>query len=153
MPLSKPEARSPSQVIWSGVAVAILMVALGFALRVALDPYLGDHASFLVFIPGVVAAAAVGGVGPGALATRLGVLASFAVSGRHGPLAIGEYLAAALFLVAAGAVVMGGEWFQRARRQAEAITLHLREREAHLQSILDTVPDAMVVIDEVGNIL
>ncbi len=36
-----------------------------------------------------------------------------------------------------------------AEKRAEA---DLRAREAHLQSILDTVPEAMVVIDEVGSI-
>src|SRR5690606_37975781 len=40
--------------------------------------------------------------------------------------------------------------FQRARRRAALINRDLAQREAHLQSILDTVPEAMIVIDEAG---
>ena len=41
------------------------------------------------------------------------------------------------------AIAWFGEGLQRTRREAAA-------REAHLQSILDTVPEAMIVIDERG---
>jgi two-component system sensor kinase FixL len=44
----------------------------------------------------------------------------------------------------------GGEQWQRNRLRATASTRERLAREAHLQSILDTVPDAMVVIDERG---
>ena len=55
----------------------------------------------------------------------------------------------AVFLLVGAAVAIGGEWFQRARRDARRrSTCDLLRREAHLRSILDTVPDAMIVIDE-----
>lgn len=59
-------------------------------------------------------------------------------------------VAAALFLAcgAGGAVV--GERLRRTRSDAEARNRDLMAREAHLSSILNTVPDAMVVIDEKG---
>src|SRR5262249_18301310 len=38
------------------------------------------------------------------------------------------------------------------RREREAAIAGLQAREAHLQSILDAVPDAMIVIDEYGTI-
>jgi two-component system sensor kinase FixL len=44
----------------------------------------------------------------------------------------------------------GGDQLQRNRDRAAASTQETLAREAHLQSILDTVPDAMVVIDERG---
>jgi two-component system sensor kinase FixL len=47
-------------------------------------------------------------------------------------------------------VALGGEWFQRARAEAERVTAGLARREAHMRSLLDTVPDAIVVIDEAG---
>ena len=43
-----------------------------------------------------------------------------------------------------------GERLQRSRRRANCMTRDALAREAHLQSILDTVPDAMIVIDERG---
>ena len=44
----------------------------------------------------------------------------------------------------------GGEQLQRSRLRVTTSTQETVAREAHLQSILDTVPDAMVVIDEHG---
>jgi two-component system sensor kinase FixL len=43
-----------------------------------------------------------------------------------------------------------GEWLRAAWRQASHSDRDAAAREAHLQSILDTVPDAMIVIDERG---
>ncbi|MCE3288042.1 MAG: sensor histidine kinase, partial [Caulobacter sp.] len=55
-----------------------------------------------------------------------------------------------LFILAAASIVIGGEVFQRAQARAARINRDLAEREAHVQSILDTIPDAMVVIGEDG---
>src|SRR6185437_3224602 len=61
-----------------------------------------------------------------------------------------DLAAFAAFLAVGAAIATGGEWFQRARQQAQRVNRDLREREAHLQSILDTVPDGMIVIDQAG---
>ena len=45
---------------------------------------------------------------------------------------------------------IAGEALHRNHIRASAAAADLRAREAHLQSILDTVPDAMIVIDERG---
>ena len=47
-------------------------------------------------------------------------------------------------------ITAGGEAFQSMRSRAAVVNRDLRAREAHLQSILATVPDAMVVITERG---
>jgi two-component system sensor kinase FixL len=47
-------------------------------------------------------------------------------------------------------VSLVGEVLLRSRLRAAGVARDLRAREAHLQSILNTVPDAMVVIDEHG---
>ncbi len=44
-----------------------------------------------------------------------------------------------------------GERLKRSRLQSANRQRELQAREAHLQSILDTVPDAMIVIDEHGD--
>ena len=62
---------------------------------------------------------------------------------------VNHFLAAIAVLVLAAAAY--GIW--RLRRQSERTVgalAHLAQREEHLQSILDTIPDAMVVIDERG---
>jgi two-component system sensor kinase FixL len=57
---------------------------------------------------------------------------------------------ALLFLLLGPAIGLAGQRLNE-RSGAAAVALdHLAEREAHLRSILDTVPDAMIVIDAAG---
>lgn len=133
-----------------GLVVAVAGSALGLGLQMALTPLLGQRSVFLFFVPAVVVASAYAGLWPGVAATALGVAGGALAASRAGPLAMGDVISAALFGLVCGAIVTGGEWFQRARGAGEAANRDLVEREAHLQSILDTVPDAMIVIDEAG---
>src|SRR5262249_40436714 len=55
-------------------SVAVLSVAIAAALRLALDPILGEVAPFLLFYLPVILAAWFGGLGPGLLATTLSLL-------------------------------------------------------------------------------
>ncbi|HYD11466.1 MAG TPA: PAS domain S-box protein [Allosphingosinicella sp.] len=55
-----------------------------------------------------------------------------------------------LIFLAALAAAAGFWWFRRAGARAAAAHAELAEREAHLRSILETIPDAMIVIDEAG---
>src|SRR5262249_33951121 len=57
---------------------------------------------------------------------------------------------AAAFAVIGVGIAWFGESLRRAVSQAVERNQDLLSREAHLQSILDTVPDAMIVIDEHG---
>ena len=56
----------------------------------------------------------------------------------------------AAFAVIGVGVSWVGELLHRSRRRANFMTRDALAREAHLQSILDTVPEAMIVIDEHG---
>ena len=59
-------------------AVTILAVALAVAVRILLDPYLGDHVPFATFFVAVIVSGWVGGFRPALLATLLGfVCAAF----------------------------------------------------------------------------
>jgi two-component system sensor kinase FixL len=131
-------------------SIALLAVLAGAAVRVALAPYVGNEASFLFFVPAVVAASALSGISAGLIASLLGAGAGLAIDRIAGPITGGNLIAATAFLLVGLAITIGGESFQHARRQAEAINSDLAQREAHLRSILDTVPDAVVVIDEGG---
>lgn len=130
--------------------LAILTVALGMAASLAMEPLSGQRAAFLLFVPAVVVAAALRGLWPGIFAALLGAGAGLALDARIEGLSAGGAAAALIFLLVGAAVATGGEWLQRARGRAAAVNLDLMRREAHLRSILETVPDAMIVIDEAG---
>ena len=51
----------------------------------------------------------------------------------------------AAFLVIGVGISVFGERLRRVRQRAALTTEDLRAREAHLRSILDTIPDAMIV--------
>jgi two-component system sensor kinase FixL len=133
--------------LWAYVA-ALAGVAAATAACALLRPVLGDRSVLLAFVPPVLAAAALGGTGPGAAATALSIAAAFLVerswpAGPDGP-------GLALFALIGAGLALGGGSLAATRRRAETRAHALLEREAHLQSILDTIPDAMIVIDEKG---
>jgi two-component system sensor kinase FixL len=129
--------------------IAIGAVLLAFAARVLFEPILHKEAPYLFFVPAIVAAAGIGGLGPGILATVMSLALSFAVAGL--PATTPSDIVNASFFVMIGlGVAWGGEQLQRSRLRAAASQRSMLQREAHLQSILDTVPDAMIVIDERG---
>jgi len=133
--------RSP----WSRYAAVIPIVALAFAIRATLQPLVGNEALFLLFVPAVLAAAIIGGFGPGVAATLLSLAVGniFFLGQNAGQV---QLLSNSLsFLVAGLAIAAFGGWMWTTRIAAAA-------REAHLNSILDTVPDAMIVIDTSGQI-
>ena len=148
----RPDAIAASLSVSPAAACAIAFAAVlaGAAARWGLEPLIGERASFIFFVPGVVVGAALAGFWPGLFATVAGAAASLALDRASGSIGGGNLIAALIFLAVGAAVSMGGEWFQRARSGAERINRDLMRREAHLRSILETVPDAMVVIDEAG---
>ncbi len=75
--------------------------------------------------------------------------AGFAILARH-PFVPSNQVDAALFVGLGLAMGFGGRWLRRAQAEAVDVTHRLVERQAHLQSILDTVPDAMIVIDDLA---
>jgi two-component system, LuxR family, sensor kinase FixL len=129
-------------------AVAPIAVAIAFGARLALTPILHDDSPYLFFVPAVLAAAGFGGFGPGLLATLLGVM--LVVTESYSAITMPELVNAVAFCIIGAGSSWGGEQLQRSRRRAAASARDALAREAHLQSILDSVPDAMVVIDERG---
>lgn len=126
------------------------LVVAGVVARLAFEPSLGDRRLYLFFFPAVVAAAAYRGLAAGLLACGLGLAALLALSARADGLDLGDWAGAGLYVAVSGVISLGGERFRIARRRTDAVAEDLFLREAHLASILDTVPDAMVLIDEAG---
>ena len=126
-----------------GYGAAILGAILTLAVRAVLAPYLDDRALFVLFVPAVLAAAGFGGLGPGLLATGfgLGISGLFVRQGLISDPA--NLIDAAAFLVLGPVIAMGGE---RLRQRTQGSLA----QQAHLESILATVPEAMIVIDDQG---
>jgi two-component system sensor kinase FixL len=132
----------------SVLAVAAVGIALG--IRLLLDPILGERQLFIFFLPAIVVGALWGGFWPGMLAVILSLVLSAIFIAPDTWMLTAEVANQCTFLIVGTAVAWLGERLRRARNESRARQDDLVSREAHLQSILDTVPDAMVVIDEAG---
>ncbi len=132
---------------WAALGAVVLLAMLAWGLH----PWLQGRASFLIFIPGVLIAAGLGGIGPGLLATALSVVLGLLLTG-NGALPAATILEAVVFAVVGIGISWFGELLRRTRIRSRRHATDLRAREAHLRSILDSVPDATVVIDETGMI-
>ena len=130
--------------------MAPLAVAIAFVARMALTPILQGDSPYLFFIPAVLVAAGLGGLGPGLLATGLSAVLGLFVITDFPNLTVPEVVNAVAFVLIGAGMAWGGEQLQRNRVQAATSADDAHAREAHLKSILDTVPDAMIVIDERG---
>ena len=104
----------------------------------------------LAGMPGMSVGASFGSVRATLSSALVSVVGGLALAGSVWPgVATAEL---AIFVLAATGAALFARTLARSRLQAAASTQDLMAREAHLQSILDTVPDAMVVIDETGHI-
>jgi two-component system sensor kinase FixL len=120
------------------------------AVRILLEPLIGNAAVYMIFVPAVLVAAGAGGLGPGILATALSVPAALWTPLQFASASRLEIVSGVIFTVVGLSISGAGEVLQRSRLRASASSQTSQAREAHLQSILDTVPDAMIVIDEHG---
>jgi len=132
--------------------LSLAAVVLAFMLRSLLTPALPEPALYLFLVPPVLVAGVAGGLGPGLVATIASVLFHIFVSGDFlvladpgSPLFVADLARAATFTALGVGIAWFGERLRKTRMEFVA-------REAHLQSILATVPDAMIVIDERGTI-
>lgn len=131
-----------------GRAYGLTLAACGaaFVLASALRGVMPDMPRFMVFAAIAVGASLLGGAGPGLLATVLGLAGGRALDGGAPESASASLTFAAVGL---GAAVLG-HWAERRRRAGEEASVALATREAHLRSIFDTAPEAMIVINPLG---
>jgi two-component system sensor kinase FixL len=139
-------------------ALIVGLVTLVYGLRQWLAPTLGNQALYLFLVPPVLLAGIIGGLLPGVIATVYAMALQIATSDYqaladiHGPMFAVEIARGATFAVVGVGVAWFGEHLKRARLEAVTSTQTALARQAHLQSILDTIPEAMIVIDERGAI-
>jgi two-component system, LuxR family, sensor kinase FixL len=134
--------------------IAIAAFALALALEYALGWFLPlrGEASYLFFLPAIVLASAFCGWGPGLLATLLGLLFGLLFIVDFRALTASDVVNAIIFIAVGIGVSWRGELLRRSRFSAASSAEAAEARAAHLQSILDSIPEAMVVIDERGRI-
>jgi two-component system sensor kinase FixL len=130
--------------------VAVLSTLGCVLVRLALNPFFHQRSSFLLFVPAMMLSAAIGGFGPALLAAALSLVASVYFSGAALVTNPADLVNALVFILLGVASGVAGSRLTRSSRETAAALEDLEAREAHLQSILDTVPDAMIVIDEQG---
>jgi len=133
-----------------GLAAAAVMVVL--MARVAFTPQPIHRLELFLLAPALLAAAIPGGAGPVALASILGLAGSLVLAGGR-PVMDGQETVGLVLYLAASAAIAAAAWrLRRMSLTARAMLAVSRQRQDHLQSILDTVPEGMIVIDEIGTI-
>jgi two-component system, LuxR family, sensor kinase FixL len=131
-------------------AIAVGAIAAGAVLRYGLESLLGGQAGYLLFVPAVLVGSAMGGWGPGIFATVLGMLVGVLFVAENSAFTPANEISIVIFALVGIGASWRGELLRRARLAMFASAEAADARAAHLNSILDTIPDAMIVIDERG---
>jgi two-component system sensor kinase FixL len=127
----------------AGFAVAVLGCAIAFGLRALAAPYVPDRTFFLLYVPILLVASWLGGRGPALLATGLALATGATFLGPHLVTTPANLVDVIALLILGPFVGFAGERLRRSTQESAT-------RQAQLQSILDTVPEAMIVIDALG---
>jgi two-component system sensor kinase FixL len=135
---------------WAPYLVAFVLVCVIGAIRYPIGTLLPDSAVGLLFTPAILVAAMLGGLAPGVFATLIATpFLYYFTAIRSDPIEAIIFNIVLFWLVGATIAWLGG-LLHRTRTEWVSVRTMLQKREAHLQSILDTVPDATVVIDADG---
>ena len=130
--------------------IALVAIVVAAVIRLAFEPILAGSASYIFYMPAVLIASAYGGWGPGIFATALGLLVGIFFVADFRVVTGGDIVNAFVFALVGVGTSWRGDLLRRARLAAAANAEQAFAREAHVKSILDTIPDAMIVIDERG---
>jgi two-component system sensor kinase FixL len=145
---------------WKRYGFGVLAAGAAGLARMALDPLLGNHPELPIFALAVMATAAVAGTRPALLCAALCIaLIEFVVVPLY-PIAPATHVTEILiFLVFVAGIIVLKTLLKRTQDEAKALiadgarySAELEDREAHLRSVLDTIPDGMIVIDARGRI-
>lgn len=130
--------------------VALIVTGLCAAFRVAFDHFFDGDIVFLLFMPALLVSAWTGGLWPTLFAAVLSVAANVSVSGGSSIFEPQVLVRGAIFATLAVFIGLAGSRLRASNERTRQLVEDLHAREDHLRSILETVPDSMVVIDEHG---
>jgi two-component system sensor kinase FixL len=133
-------------------ALTLSAVVVCILLRLMLEPLTGSLSGYLYFLPAVVLGAAYGGAGPAVCATLLGAAVGLMALSENG-ISAREMLIAFIFVLNGLLIALIGAQARYRHQAAIDAASDIAAREAHLKSILETVPDAMVLVDAAGTII
>jgi two-component sensor histidine kinase len=141
---------------WAAYGFAALAVGLGVAARLALELLVPGVVPFATLFPAVLAAAVVGGTGPGVLALLLSTLAGayllLPLRMGYGRLELSDALSLALYVLASGLILLLAHRWREARDRAELAQAAQRAAEGRLGRVLATAPVGIVEVDGAGSV-
>jgi len=114
-------------------ALAAALVAMACMARLLL-PVLSNEITYLLFVPAVLVASGIGGLGPGILATALSALFMIFFDRPSFPFPTSDVFGIGAFTVIGIGMALLGARLLRARAAAAESTRDLVAREAHLNS-------------------
>ncbi|HEX4440859.1 MAG TPA: PAS domain S-box protein [Thermoanaerobaculia bacterium] len=120
-----------------------VLIGAAFALRLALTPWLGTRGGLILCYPAVLAAAWIGGVGPGVFAVGTSLLGFVLLLRPRGPFTVNspeEWFGVGLYTITAIAIAVAGGAGRRARN---AISQEMERT----RDILDQMSVGFVVVD------
>src|SRR5690606_26951623 len=103
-------------------------------------------ALFILFVPAILIAAILGGIGPGLLALALSIAGSFLIASSDPTF----WVQITVFALVGLVIAWMGAMLHHARRVLDRIEETLMACEAHMRSIVVSDPDASVVVDARG---
>lgn len=137
---------------WLAYGLAAASVMLVLMARVAFGAAQDHRLDLVLLAPALLVSALPGGAGPVILASVLGLLGSLVLAGGA-PVLDRQAATDLLLYLGVSAAVAAAAWrLRRMSLTARTMLALSQQRQDHLQSILDTVPEAMIVINEVGEI-
>lgn len=137
--LAAAQRAQPLTVAFAAVGLAVLVAS---AVAMALRAIVPTAPVLVLFVPIICAAAVLAGWSAGLWASVLGASAWLLLGG--------DTAGAGVFLALGAVITLAGDWLFRNRALGDRSARVLAEREAHLRSIYDTAPDALIVIDKSG---
>lgn len=144
-------ARDGARATRYGVAAGT--VGLTLLLQYVLQRYWAAPNLFVVFAPAIMLSTIVGGSGPGLMSVVVSVASAYVLLELSPLREEARLIGLGAFGVVGLTIVWLGEVLRNAFAEMAATERVLRLREAHLTSVLNTVPDATVVIDPAGTII
>lgn len=144
-------SRDGARTVRYGIAGAAVLTTL--ALQFLLQRYWSAPNLFIVFAPAIMLSSIVGGFGPGLLSVGISVASAWMLLAMEPRASEAGLIGLGIFGLVGLTIVWLGEVLRNAFSGMASTERELRLREAHLTLVLNTVPDATVVIDAVGTII